>query len=165
MLRGRPEHRIMETFSKVYSPQRNDKSGDNIFFTHTHNVSQSFVRRRIADTVKNDKGDSMKKAFGKCRVIVGTRQPKSLRKYLIRSKFSRSKKKVTQTIPGLYACRKNCKYHRLMGIFDHVRNSFLVRITSSIGNTDVASHVPLGMSFTSSNAGIVGVFILVRLLI
>ena len=113
MLRGHPEHKIMQAFSKVYSPQHKDKSGDNIVFTHTHNPSQSFVRRRIADTVKNVKGDSMKKAFGNCRVIVGTRQPKSLRKYLIRSKFSRTKKKVTQTVPGLYACRKSCKYHRL----------------------------------------------------
>ena len=112
MLRGHPEQKIIQAFSKVYSPQRRDKSGDNIVFSHTHNPSQSFVRKQITDSLKEVKSDSMKKTFGNCRVIVGTRQPKSLRQHLIRSKFSRTKKKIVRKIPGLYACR-SCKYHRL----------------------------------------------------
>ena len=53
----------------------------------------------------------MEKTFKDCRVVLGTRQPKSLRQHLIRSKFTRSKiVRVTKT--GLYHCRR-CKYHRI----------------------------------------------------
>ena len=53
----------------------------------------------------------MKRAFKNCRVIAGTRQPKSLRKLLVRSKFSVSDRKKKRKQPGLFNCR-GCKYHR-----------------------------------------------------
>ena len=53
----------------------------------------------------------MKRVFKNSRIVFGTRQPKSLRKFFVRSKFSfanHKKKKAS----GLFICRQGCKYHR-----------------------------------------------------
>ena len=54
----------------------------------------------------------MRKAFSRSRVVMGTRQPKSLRKMLIRSKFSMSPPppRLITDKPGLFSCFK-CIYH------------------------------------------------------
>ena len=111
ILRGHPESKIKEAFSKVFSPKKRDKAEDTIVFTCTHNPSESFVRKDITGIFNDMKGDQMKKAFKDCRVIVGTRQSKSIRQHLIKSKFS--KKSTIKKISGMYACRRNCKYHRM----------------------------------------------------
>ena len=112
ILRGHPEENIDEAFTKVFSPQTIDKTGDIIVFTYTHNPAQIFGRKRITGIFDNLCSDSMKKTFKDCRVILGTRQPKPLRQSLIRSKFTRSKPICHKKNPGLYNCRRNCKYHR-----------------------------------------------------
>ena len=112
--RGHPKRNILEAFSKVFSPAREKEEGEVLVFTTTHNPSQSFPKKKIKDCLKNVSGDSMNRVFKNARVIVGTRQPKSLRQLLIRSKFSlnnfKTREKVAQ--PGLFNCR-GCKYHRL----------------------------------------------------
>ena len=52
----------------------------------------------------------MKKVFKKSRVVFGTRQPKSLRKSFVRSKFSFAKQK--KKVSGLFNCQRECKYHK-----------------------------------------------------
>ena len=54
----------------------------------------------------------MKKAFRKCTVIMGTRQPKALRNHLIRSKFSSIPTKAVRKPFGLFHCKRVCIYHR-----------------------------------------------------
>ena len=111
MLRGHPGNKIDEALSKAYSPRERDTEGDVIVFTTTHNPSQVYNRKQITGVFENLSSDSMKKTFKDSRVVLGTRQPKSLRQHLIRSKFTRSKiVRVTRT--GLYYCR-GCKYHRI----------------------------------------------------
>ena len=114
VLRDHPVHKIDEAFSKVFSPRMNDGAGDNIVVTCTHNPNQWFDRKELTCIFDNLHGDSMKKTFGNCRIVVGTRQPKALRRYLVKSKFRRSKVCTTRgkKAPGMYNCRK-CKYHKL----------------------------------------------------
>ncbi len=115
VLREHPVHKINEAFAKTFSPRENDKSGDMMVFTCTHNPTQWFNRKQITGIFNNLTGDSMKKTFKDCRVVIGTRQPTALRRHLIKSKFKRHNKITTRyqkKSPGLYNCRK-CKYHRL----------------------------------------------------
>ena len=110
--REHPPAKVDEAFAKVFTPQINDKSGDSIVFSCTHNPSQWFDRKQITRVFDNLHSDSMKKTFKDCRVVIGTRQPKALRRHLIKSRFSRSKIVTQKKSPGLFRCR-NCKYHRL----------------------------------------------------
>ena len=112
IIRGHPHQKIDDAFARTYSPPSQDKSGDMIVFTCTHNPAQWFDRTQITHALDNLTGDSMKATFKDCRVVIGTRQPKPLRRYLIKSKFSRSQIQRPRKPPGLYRC-KNCKYHRL----------------------------------------------------
>ena len=112
MLRGHPETKINDAFGRVYTPSRKDKSGDSVVFTCTHNPTRVFPKDRITDILKDVHSDSMKKTFKDTRVVLGTRQSKSLRQMLIRSKFSRSKPVRIVKRTGLYFCR-GCKYHRI----------------------------------------------------
>ena len=109
--RGHPRGNILDAFSKVFSPSLEQKEGDCIVFTTTHNPSVGYPKKFIKNILGDIQGDTMKRAFKGCRVITGTRQPKSLRQLLVRSKFSFvRKKKVKQS--GLFNCRRGCKYHR-----------------------------------------------------
>ena len=111
ILRGHPKQNILEAFSKVFTPEREKKTGDVLVFTTTHNPSQSFPRKAITNCLGNVSGDTMRRVFKDSRIIIGTRQPKSLRQFLIRSKFSRTKNRRKTTQPGLFNCY-GCKYHR-----------------------------------------------------
>ena len=114
LMRDHPVAKIDEAFSKTFSPPANDKSGDKIVFTCTHNPTQWFNRKKITGIFDNVRGDTMKKVFNNCRVVIGTRQPKALRRYLIKSKFRRCKTSIScKKSPGLYRCNRKCKYHRL----------------------------------------------------
>ena len=110
VIRGHPRESILEAFSKVFTPRKEPNDGDPIVFTTTHNPSVGYPRKFIKNIFKDVQGDTMKKVFKNSRVIMGTRQPKSLRRLLIRSRFSLVKKKI-QKQSGLYNCR-GCKYHR-----------------------------------------------------
>ena len=110
MSRGHQKKNILVAFSKVFSPMQKPVEGDPIVFTTTHNPSLGYPRARIKNIFKDLNGDTMRRAFKDCRVIFGTRQPKSLRKHLIRSKFSFVKKRTTRH-SGLFNCR-GCKYDR-----------------------------------------------------
>ena len=110
--RGHPKYNVLEAFSKVFSPAKEKKTGEVLVFTTTHNPSQSFPKSKLKNCLRNASGDSLNRVFKDSHVIVGTRQPKSLRQFLIRSKFSRKKIKDKTVPSGLFNCR-GCKYHRL----------------------------------------------------
>ena len=108
--RGHPLSNILEAFSKVFSPRREPEDGDCIVFTRTYNPGVKFPGKRIRESIQDLQGDTMKRVFKDSRVILGTRQPKSLRRLFVRSKFS-FKKPRKQKQSGLFNCR-GCKYHK-----------------------------------------------------
>lgn len=109
--RGHPLKNILGAFSKVFSPACRKDEGDAIVFTTTHNPTQAYPKKFFNSMFNDLNGDTMKRVFNNCRVIKGTRQPKALRQYLIRSKFS-WKQPSPPSPPGLFTCH-GCKYHRL----------------------------------------------------
>ena len=110
--RGHPLANIMEAFSKVFSPKGEpNENKDCIVFTKTYNPGTKLPSGGIRNTFNDLQGDTMKRVFKDCRVIFGTRQPKSLRRLFVRSKFS-FKKPRKQKQSGLFNCRRGCKYHR-----------------------------------------------------
>ena len=111
MARGHPRDRILEKFGEVFSPSMRPKlEEETMVFTMTHNPSIGYPKSKIRTILQDIQGDTMKRVFKNTRVVFGTRQPKSLRKSFVRSKFSfvKQKKKVS----GLFICRRGCKYHR-----------------------------------------------------
>ena len=110
--RGHPRNNILEKFGEVFSPRREPKMNeDTIVFTTTHNPAIGYPRKAIKNVFQDVQGDTMKRVFRDSRVVFGSRQPKSLRKSFVRSKFSFTKPKRKKT-PGLFNCRGGCKYHR-----------------------------------------------------
>ena len=109
-----PLSSINYAFSKVFSPKQEQPASEAIVFTSTYNPSHAFDQRVIRNCLNDLRTPTMIQAFGNHRVILGTRQPKSLRSLLTRSRFSR-----TTPIPraprevGLKHCSGVCKYHRL----------------------------------------------------
>ena len=108
--RGHPRANILESFAKVFTPSRKPKDGDCMVFITTHNPAVGYPRSKIKNIFQDLQGDTMKRVFKKSRVVLGSRQPKSLRKLLVCSKFSLVKPKK-QKKPGLFFCR-GCKYHK-----------------------------------------------------
>ena len=94
----------------MFQPKQHDKSGHVIVCTTTHNPSHIFNSRVISNLLTDIYGENMKKAFTNCKVVMGTRQPKSLRNFLIRSKFSSQPKRIEKKSCGLFNCR-SCIYH------------------------------------------------------
>ena len=80
-------------------------------FTMTHNPSIGYPKGKIKTVLQDIQGDTMKRVFKNTRVVFGTRQPESLRKSFVRSKFSFVKQKKKK-VSGLFICRQGCKYHR-----------------------------------------------------
>ena len=112
IIRGHPKNNILGAFSKVFSPSREPKGNDDcIVLTTTFNPGSSYPQRSIQNIFQDLQGDTMKRVFKNCRVIMGTRQPKCLRQLFVRSKFSSVKPKKWKQ-PGLFNCRGGCKYHR-----------------------------------------------------
>ena len=110
--RGHPVRNIDEAFARIFSPRVSDKSSEAIVFSCTHNPTQWFDRKQVSGVFENLNSDSVKKTFKDCRVVIGTRQPKALRRLLIKSRFTRSRIVTRKVSPGLFGC-KGCKYHRL----------------------------------------------------
>ena len=109
--RGHPRERILEKFGEVFSPKRqSEPDEDTMVFTINHNPSIGYPKGKIKAVLQDIQGDTMKRVFKNCRVIFGRRQPQSLRKSFVRSRFSfkQEKKKAS----GLFNCRQGCKYHR-----------------------------------------------------
>ena len=109
--RGHPRANILESFAKVFTPSKKPKDGDCMVFMTTHNPRVGYPSLMIKNIFKDLQGDTMKRVFKKSRVVIGSRQSKSLRKLLVSSKFSLQKQK-RQKKPGLFRCR-GCKYHKL----------------------------------------------------
>ena len=111
LLRGHPKSSILNSFNRVMSPAPHKPPENVIVFTSTFDPCLRFNKRVISTILDDVRSDSCKKAFKDCRVVVGTRQPKALRNFLISSKFSsrRSKRKKTS---GLFPCKKSCVYHQ-----------------------------------------------------
>ena len=110
--RDHPVESINYAFSKVFQP-RKEKQGKNvIFFTSTYNQKHRYSRKIIKDITKNIQCKKLKEVFGDIQVILGTRQPSSLRDLLVRSKFSlKPARKAKAT--GMFFCPKTCKMHRM----------------------------------------------------
>ena len=103
--RGHPRNNILEKFGEVFSPSREPKvNEDTIVFTTTHNTAIGFPKKMIKNIFQDLQGDTMKRVFRDSRVVFGSRQPKSLRKSFVRSKFSFNKPK-RKMAPGLFNCR------------------------------------------------------------
>ena len=110
--RGHPRDRILEKFGEVFSPSMRPKlEEDTMVFTMTHNPSIGYPKGKIKTVLQDIQGDTMKRVFKNTRVVFGTRQPESLRKSFVRSKFSFVKQKKKK-VSGLFICRRGCKYHR-----------------------------------------------------
>lgn len=108
--RGHPRETILEKFGEVFSPSMEPKlEEDTLVFTMTHNPSIGYPKGKIKTVLKDIQGDTMKRVFNNSRVIFGTRQPDSLRKSFVRSKFTFVKQKKKAL--GLFNCRQSCKYH------------------------------------------------------
>ena len=110
ILRDHPERSINHAFSRVMEPRQHSPAGDLIVFTSTFDPNVQYNRRVISNIFDDLRSDSCRKAFKDCRVVVGTRQPKALRNYLISSKFS-SRPPPRKNVSGLFKCRKSCVYH------------------------------------------------------
>ena len=110
--RGHPRKNVLEKFGEVFTPnQEPRKSEDTIVFTTTFNPAVGYPRKVINNLFQGLQGDTVRRVFKNNRIIFGSRQPKSLRKLLVRSRFSFLKPRNKKT-PGLFNCRKGCKYHR-----------------------------------------------------
>ena len=66
----------------------------------TYNPCHVYDHRKIKCCLDNLRTSDMKQAFGQHKVILGTRQPRSLRSFLVSSR-------------GLRHCTGICKYHEL----------------------------------------------------
>ena len=111
ILRGHPEKTINFTFSKLMQPKKNRTPTEEVIvFTKTFNPSHCFNSKVISEILNDIRSDSVRKAFENCSIVMGTRQPKSLRKLLIRSKFS-SRPKINPAQHGLFHCNHVCSYH------------------------------------------------------
>ena len=106
-------HTIDRTFTKIFEPKSmptNDEENV-LVFTQTFNPRHRFDPKIISNSLSQLPNPEMRKAFSKCRVVMGTRQPKSLGKMLIRSKFTPSPTQAPTKEVGLYICKKSCIYH------------------------------------------------------
>ena len=109
--RNHPTSSINYAFSKLYQPKNETQKTDGIVLTTTYSPRISFDRKVVSDLFRNIRGGAMQKAFGDCKIIMGTRQPKASRNFLIRSKFSSHPRKNIQKTIGLFNCKRNCTYH------------------------------------------------------
>jgi len=108
--REHPIEKINFAFTKIYQPKL-AKKADVIVFTTTYNPSHVFDQGIIKRTLDNYQSDSMKKAFNRYEVILGSRQPPSLRKQLVKSRFPPSPgTRNDQLAKGLFHC-PSCIYH------------------------------------------------------
>ena len=102
------------SYSRVFSPKR-EQSEKFVVFTSTFNPCLVFDKNVIRSCLDNLKTPDMKQVFDQTKVIMGTRQPKSLRSYLVRSSFkpATSTSDIPRRKVGLEHCKGVCKYHRL----------------------------------------------------
>ena len=112
--RGHHESTINRTFTKIFQPKRTPPTTDEdvIVFTETFNPRHSFDRKRISNCLQHLTNPDMRKAFNNCKIVMGTRQPKSLRNMLIRSKFSPNPLPTVVRERGFFNCSKTCNLHR-----------------------------------------------------
>ena len=107
---GHPTERILHAFSRTFQPKK-PKTTAPLVFTSTYNPQHSYDNRVLKDLFADIRTPEMRKPFGNTAVVRGTRQPESLRKMLVRSKFS-SKPPCAppRKTVGLFACH-SCIYH------------------------------------------------------
>ena len=110
--REHPPSVINRAFTRIMEPPTEKEDKEALVFVTTHNPTRRYDKTTIKNILEDTRGDSMKKAFSKCRVIASTRQPPSLRKSLVKSKFSLKSGTPKKKATGLFACRQ-CKYHEL----------------------------------------------------
>ena len=113
LARDYPVSSINYAFSKVFQPKK-EHCENIIVFMSTYNPCHVYDHRKIKCCLDNLRTSDMKQAFGQHKVILGTRQPRSLRSFLVSSRFSwdppilREPQKV-----GLTHCTGTCTYHEL----------------------------------------------------
>ena len=113
MARDYPTSSISYAFSGVFTPKR-EPCKKFVVFTSTYNPRHAYDSRIISNCLSDLKSPDMQMVFGEYKVILGTRQPKSLRSYLVRSSFKRvNPTRDTRRKVGFVFCQGVCKYHRL----------------------------------------------------
>ena len=110
--RDHPEHSINDAFSRVFQPRRHAPDGEILVFISTYNQKHRFHTKVIKDIVTELPSQKMRKIFGGTKVVMGTRQPSSLRKMLTKSNFSLNPVKKSPRVVGLFGCPGSCKYER-----------------------------------------------------
>lgn len=106
-----PTEKINYAFSRSFSPVV-AKPKSIIVFISTHNPTHRYDRRPIQSLFADLHSPEMRKTFANTSVVMGTRQPASLRKLLVRSRFSSNQPKTPRTrAAGLFPCRGGCIYH------------------------------------------------------
>lgn len=110
--RGHPLGSINYAFSKVFQPRKEKQDKNVIVFTSTYNSKHRYQRSIIKDITKDLQSRKLQGVFGDTSVIMGTRQPSSLRDLLVRSKFSL---KPAKKVRGkeMSFCSRTCKMHRM----------------------------------------------------
>ena len=113
--RDHPEKSINVTFTKMLSGNkiREATNHELLVFTHTYNPSMLFNKKTITKLIDDVNGEYTKKAFSKSRIVVGTRQPPSLRNMLVTSKLSTKVSEEKKKTAGLFTCR---------GCIDHLKD-------------------------------------------
>ena len=108
-----PSQTINDAFWRLFSPCRTVEENEYLIFTRTHNPTQSPNIEKIQNCLSDLKHPEMIKAFKNKKPLCTTRQPKNLKKMLVKAKFE-----MKPSIPkeprkiGLYPCG-SCKFCRL----------------------------------------------------
>ena len=112
--RGHPTKTINSAYLKVFSPHDKKDNERMIVFQTTYNPSVIFQKKKIRNCLEHLTGDTMKETFKHHKIMITTRQPKSLRNLFIRSRFDMTPHKTqgsSQNENGLFCCNK-CIYCR-----------------------------------------------------
>ena len=120
IMRDYPVSVINRSFLKVFQPKREEKS-DILVCTTTYNPCHLYNQDVIRKCLKNPKTDRFAEVFEDFKVVLGTRQPRSLRSFVTKSRFSLNAPLGSTREVGLFHCPGVCKYHRL-GYFEECKS-------------------------------------------
>lgn len=105
--RGHPSSVINYAFSKLYSPGP-EPPKKMVIFKSTHNPTHVYSTNKIRKCLDNVQGQNqnMQKAFKDYKVVQSSRQPKSLRSMLVKSKFDLVSTPIAirSHVVGLFVC-------------------------------------------------------------
>lgn len=110
--RNHPEKVINYSYSKIFEPKRNkDDNKDIITFTRTYNPNHHFNYNRFNNCLTNIYNYDLQHCFNNKKILLTTRQPRNLKKMLVRAKFDLEPEPLQFKHPGLFTC-KDCIHHK-----------------------------------------------------